>query len=178
MAFPDTSFLIDTCFHVAFKLKNEDKHTDANLIIQEIRNNCRDCRFYTTDHIITETVNHIISTDPLVPTTKRDLLNIAVELTKEINEACYILKPAQHDDIWNASQELFYKASEKNLGWSLTDCLTLEAMRLLRKSKFGGERLNQILTFDGHFEEAKQYFKEYDFLKIIAIDNIDSVQGY
>lgn len=128
---------IDSSAYIAFYNQRDEKHSEANEFITEIKNGIfGPVIFYTTDYVFDETVTSILSF-----TGRKNLALNAGEaiLSSKITR---MIKMDEQD--FQYSWNLFKKFKDKL--WSFTDCTSFTLMRRYK--------LATAFTFDEHFKQA------------------------
>ena len=125
-----TAVFADTSFFVAFLSSTDQYHASAHDYFAHY-----DGRVVTTQWVLTEVANYFASS------AKRA---IAGQFLQRLNaDARFSIAPAEAND-FREGLVLYNQRLDKE--WSLTDCLSILAMRR--------QQITQALTADHHFEQA------------------------
>lgn len=157
MPFPQSTFFIDTSFHLAFFFKKEQHHKAARTSIARIRKEHSNPFFVTTDLIFQETLSIVHRTRNIGDRYHR--ARAAIRLGADITKFNKVY-PLDTDMIFMA-WDLFVRMNQKSVFWEFTDCSSFVFIREIRKGKYKPDNLTiqQVLSFDGHYQEAAQEFR-------------------
>lgn len=120
----------DTCYWIALLNPRDQTHDIAIGVSKGLK----DCRIITTEEVLTELLNYFGARGPYFRTAAAKLVE-----RMRADRLIYIL-PQSHEGFL-AGIGLYQARPDK--GYSLTDCISMEAMRR--------EGLSEVLTNDQHF---------------------------
>lgn len=147
----ETTFFIDTSFHVAYCFGKVEHHEEARAIIEQIRRQCINPTFVTTNLIFAETLNLILRAEWLP---KRERPGLARQVGRDIKtyNRIGIISPEMFEMAW----DLFERQGERGRSWSFVDCTSFIYIREIRKKRYAQDRLTvkKVLAFDRDFDEA------------------------
>lgn len=128
---------IDSSAYIAFYNERDEKHSEADGFISEIKGAVfGPVIFYTTDYVFDETVTSILSF-----TGRKDLaLNVGEAILSSKITRVIKVDDEDFENSWN----LFKRFKDKL--WSFTDCTSFTVMRRYK--------LATAFTFDEHYGQA------------------------
>jgi predicted nucleic acid-binding protein len=130
----------DTCYWIALLNPKDQTHDSAIRVSKGLT----DYRLVTTDEVLTELLNYFGSRGPY-------FRNAAAKLVERMHADPSIQILPQTHDGFRAGLRLYQARPDK--GYSLTDCISMEAMRQ--------HGLSKVLTNDEHFaQEGLTYLLE------------------
>ncbi len=125
-----TAWFADTYFFLALLIENDESHSRAVTIIDDLR-----ARIFTTTAVLTEVADALASPD------KRDRFLPFLEFLE--TQPLVEIVPMDRS-LFDRSVELYHARSDKY--WSLTDCISFVVM--------DEHDIRDALTGDRHFEQA------------------------
>jgi predicted nucleic acid-binding protein len=156
MPSPESTYFIDTSFHIAYFFEDDDNHDDARTFMSMIYETSRSPTFVTTNLVFQETMNLVHRNMRIGNLHER--IMAAMQLGKDIIEytEVYAIDP----DMLFKSFELFVEKNQEGYEWGFVDCSSFVFIREIRRKKHGSKRLtiNQALAFDDHYREAAPLF--------------------
>jgi predicted nucleic acid-binding protein len=120
----------DTSYWLALVVKHDEHHERARECARKIRG-----RIVTTTAVLLETANAL---------SRPAWRHAAEALLNRVDASPDIVVVPESAELWRRGRELFSARSDK--AWSLTDCISFEAMRELG--------LTDALTADRQFQQA------------------------
>jgi len=126
--------LLDTSFLIALIRKNDEKHTEAENILGQVKE-----RTVITDHVLSELITFLVC---------RDGNKTAYEVGKKIIDSDIIIVSVLHEDLSAA-----LGCVGKYNGFSMCDALSIIVMQ-----KLG---IKKIASFDSDFDRIKNIERLY-----------------
>ena len=154
MPSPESTFFVDTSFHISYCFERE-RHEEARSLIRAIRNRFSNPTFVTTNLIFAETLNLIQTRDWIA---KQLRWSTARQVGKDI--ITYNVIGIITAEMFRLAWELFERQEQKHRSWSFVDFTSFVYIREIRKKQYGQDRLSikNALAFDSDFDEAGREF--------------------
>ena len=156
MPSPEFTYFIDTSFHLSYCFADEDCHQEARAIIDNIRTDCNNPTFITTDIIFAETINHVYCSQLIK--SHRERQRYAIQIGNDIIRYNKIVSITP--EIFILGWKLFVERNQQGYTWSFADCNSLVFIREIRKAKYKPDNytIKKVLSFDKDFIHAQEEF--------------------
>ncbi len=154
MPSPESTFFIDSSFHVSYKFEGQEHHQESRNIIRGIREQYTNPTFITTNLVFSETIS-LITCREVLPKKLRH--KYAMDLGEDILRfnIVHAFPPEMLLDTWG----LFYERANQGYGWSFVDCSCFIFIREIRKHKYNPRfTIKKVLAYDKHFDAAQGEF--------------------
>lgn len=149
---PESTYLIDTTFHIAYFFEDDDNHQAAMDTLALIRDIYHSPTLVTTDLVFQETIN-LVHRDARIRNPYERAL-AAMEIGKAIFE--FTEGYTIDTEILFRALEMFVEKNQEGYSWEFTDCSSFVFIREIRIRRYGTKRLTigNALSFDTDFRQA------------------------
>ncbi|OGW58022.1 MAG: hypothetical protein A2Y48_06875 [Nitrospirae bacterium RIFCSPLOW2_12_42_9] len=156
MPSPESTYFIDTSFHISYCITDEDHHSNARDIINQIRQLYANPVFITTNLVFAETINHIFCSQLIKSQHKRQ--QYSIDIGNDIITYNKIITVSP--DMFIGAWKLFVERNQQGYPWSFVDCSSFVFIREIRRSKYKPDNytIKKVLSFDAHFKSAQNEF--------------------